>query len=602
VPFLHHDAAEIGARCVANIHDALPSLHPEAPRVATGLEAEIAHASGLAIHAPEAGLVRSATAREILLETPSGLRAFPLRSFDFAPRGAHVRQRPAVRAGQRVEPGELLATGPGVVSGELAVGHNLLVALVSGVTLGSSLMISERVLQRGQFTSLRLREYRLFLSSGTHEESFCAEIPGLDEDERAHLDEHGLARIGARVRGGEVLVGRTRRGFSFAEDEAPPPEDTSLRLPAGREGVVIGARILRRREAVMPRKAQALARVLVAELCPLEAGDLLGSRHGDRGTVARLVPVEDMPLLPDGTPVDLLLNPASVLESGAAGLLMETLAGALGVPVVAPPFAPITERQLRARGGGDGRIQLRDGMTGEPFAEPVTVGNLYLMKLPPLVREVQEVRSTGPTDPLTDLPVEGQGSAPGQLLDEDAVAALMAHGAAFTLREMMTGKGDAPEGREALLRMIRDHEEPTDHVTRGLDALIRELRAAALEIQAGEGDPAVAPPPAPPEPPPPEPPRTRKRRRRLQEGGPVSPTGGRGGRRGGPRGREACRGARRCGTRWAAPRSGWRRRPRGYGRTHGAAGAGRGPPGAAPRSRRGGRGRCDQGCPGEGRG
>jgi DNA-directed RNA polymerase subunit beta len=494
VPFLHHDAAEIGPRCVANLLDALPPLAPEPPRVAAGLEAEVAHASGLSVLAPTGGTVRGVNAREVVVDTDSGPLSLPLRSFELAPRGAYVRQRPVVRRGQRVEPGDLLAAGPGVACGEVALGHNLTVALVSGPTFGTSLVASERLLHQGKFTTLRLREHKIYVaSSGDGDEVFSAEIPGVDEEDRAHLDGRGLARVGARVRGGELLIGRVRTRAWNTPEELPEVQDRSLRMPAGRDGVVIGAWLESKREATMPRKAQARARVLVAELHPLSPGDLLGSRHGDRGTVARIAPVEDMPLLPDGTPVDLLLNPAYIAEEGAAGLLMELLAGALGIPLVAPPFgATLTEAQLRMRLGGDGRLRLRDGATGEFLEELATVGTLYVMKLPPLASEASEARSTGPTDPLTGLPVEGDGVAPGQLFDEDSVAALMAHGAAFTLRELLVHKGDAPSAREANPRMLQKHEEPADHVTRSLDALMRELRAAALEVQ---GIPSAAAPP-----------------------------------------------------------------------------------------------------------
>jgi DNA-directed RNA polymerase beta subunit len=434
----------------------------------------------------------SVLTREDLLATIHELLHRDLRGLP--PDDLDHLQAAVVRRGQRVAPGDLLAAGPGVACGEAALGHNLMVALVSGLTFGASLVVSERVLHQGKFTTLRLREHRIFAAStGDGEEAFTAEIPGVDGEDRAHLDGRGLARVGARVRGGELLIGRVRTRSWGTLEEPPEVTDRSLRMPAGRDGVVIGAWLEKRREASMPRKAQARARVLVAELHPLSPGDLLGSRHGDRGTVARIAPVEDMPLLPDGTPVDLMLNPAYIAEEGAAGVLMELLAGALGIPLVAPPFSTtLTEAQLRARLGGDGRVWLRDGTTGEFLENPATVGTLYVMKLPPLVGEVSEARSTGPVDLLTELPVEADGVAPGQLLDEDSVAALMAHGAAFSLREMLVHKGDAPAAREAVPWMLREHEEPADHVTQGLDALMRELRAAALEIQGKP--PAPAPP------------------------------------------------------------------------------------------------------------
>lgn len=492
IPFVSHDALETAAQGIENLRRAIPSMHPEAPDVATGLEAEIAHASGLSVLAPRDGHVAQANAREIVLEGGGETLRIPLRSFEWAPRGVVIRQRPVVRAGDLVACGDLLATGPGVASGEVACGHNLRVAFVSGVTIGASLVLSEQALRRGQFSSIHLWEFRCYVATtGLGKESFQRDIPGLEEDEVAHLDEQGLAQIGSRVRPGDILAGRGYLVSAFPGDDEEPAvaDDRSLRLPPGCEGVVIGAWIEKKREVVLPKKAHARARILVAGLRPIEAGDLLGSRHGDRGAVARVAPVEDMPILPDGTPVDLLMNPAYILESCAAGLLMEALAGAPGLPGIAPPFGALTEQQLRARLGGDGRVFLRDGTTGEPLDEPVTVGNLYMMKLSPLVDSAFEARSTGPLDPLSELPIKGGGVPAGQLIDEDTTTALMAHGASYTLREFLVHKGDSPSGRDSITRMLREHEAPEDHVTQGLDALIRELRSAGLDVQALDVEP-----------------------------------------------------------------------------------------------------------------
>ena len=503
LPFLQHNAPEAASRGVENLRISVPPLRSTAPLVATGLEAEVAHASGLSLKAPGDGEVLGVTPEAISLRMADGeLRSLSLRHFEIDPWGAVVLQRAVVRPGQRVHAGELLATGLGVASGEVATGHDLLVALVSGPTFGESLVVSEAVVQRGLFASIRLREYRILLGGVGDEEQFTAEVPGLDEEERASLEQDGLVRVGQRVRAGDVLVGRIRRRTGLSEEEVEV-EDTSLRLPAGREGVVVRCRIARKREAVLPRKAQAIARVTVAEPRPLEVGDLLGSRHGDRGTVARIAPVEDMPTLPDGTPVELLMNPAYVLEFGAAGLLMELLAGGPGVPVLVPPFGDAPEALLRARFPGSS-VVLRDGATGEPHQAPVSAGRLYMMRLPPLAGDTLEARSTGPTDPISGLPVEGRGVAPGQLFDEDGSTALLALGAAYTLQEMLATKGDAEDARAAVPAMLREHPEHREHVPRGLEALVRELRAAALDVQGLAPEdlpapslPAEAPPSAP---------------------------------------------------------------------------------------------------------
>jgi DNA-directed RNA polymerase subunit beta len=491
LPFVQHDDPDAAARGVENLRMSLPSLHGQTPLVATGMEAEVAHRSGLAVVAPARGRVLQADARVVVLDTEEGLESWDLRSFERAPRGV-VRQRPVVRAGQRVEAGELLAAGLGVVSGEAAAGENLVVALVAGPTLGASLVLSEAVVGRGAFTSVRIREYRALLAPrGSYEEDFTRDVPELEEEQREGLDEQGVARVGRRVQGGDWLAGRVRRSIPWIDGEEPVVEDISLRLPAGHEGVVVGAFLESRRQATLPRKVPARARVLVAERCAIEVGDRLGSRHGDRGTIARIAPAEDMPLLPDGTPVDLLMDPGYILEHRAVGLLLELLAGAPNLPVIVPPFAEVSEPQLLARLGA-ASVALRDGRTGEPLEQPVPVGRLYLMKLPFLARDTFQARSSGPLDPLTGLPTERDGVAPGQLVDEDMTTALMAHGAAYTLQEMLSSKGDADAGREAIPAMIRGHEPPQDHVPQGLDALFRELQAAALVVQGVE--PGEAPP------------------------------------------------------------------------------------------------------------
>jgi len=509
VPFLNHDDPEAAAVGIDSLRSAIPPLRPEVALVATGVEAEVAHASGLSVVARAPGVVTRVSGREVVVQGDEGDERYPLRVFEVAPRGALVLQRPVVRVGQRVAPKDLLATGPGVTAGELAVGHNLLTALVSGPTFGESLVVSERVVRDGLFAAVLLREYRATVSSAQGEEIFTDKIPGLDPEELAHLDERGLARVGSRVRGGDVLAGKILQQFAYSfslDEDVVSPEDRSLRLPVGREGVVIEARIEGRRDAALPKKIQARVRVLVGELRPLEVGDLLGSRHGDRGTVARIAPIEDMPLLPDGRPVDLLLNPALILERGATGLLMELLAGAIGIPLLSPPFLGLDEARLRQLLGGDGSVLLRDGCTGEFFDQPSQVGHLYVVRLPPLVGDTFEARSTGPYDPLTELPTADATAHPGQLIDENDVSALLAHGAAYTLRELLAGKADSPSGREELLRLIKTADEPGEHVPQGLDALMRELQASALIIEAlsppassphsGEGQPATSRPEA----------------------------------------------------------------------------------------------------------
>lgn len=523
VPFLSHDAHETAADGIASMRAALPPICSEPPLVGTGLEAEVAHSSGLTLLADVAGTVVRATCREVVVraddatDDEAATRVSPLRRHQPSARGARLHQRPAVRVGQRVAPGDLLATGPGVVAGELALGHNLLTALLPGDTFDCSLIVSERVLRDGLFTTLHLHTYQsLAVSAGFTEETFTSQLPGVDPEDTARLDERGLIRPGSRVRSGDLLVGKPRVDPRVAinalvsmenPDEDASLEaslDVSLRLPPGREGVVLDARIETRREVTLPKRTGSRARVVVATLQPLSVGDLLGSRHGERGTVARIAPVEDMPVMPDGRPVDLLLNPSLLLERCAAGTLMELLAGALGVPTLAPPFAPVTEAQLRARLGGDGRVWLRDGKTGETLDHPATVGILYMMKLPPLASDTMEVRSTGAYDPRTEQPAASHADPGGQLIDEGDVAALLAHGAAYNLRELLGSKSDDAAGRAELQAALLTGDEVSGAVPQSLDALFRELRACALHTEAAEHTETAEPPPtAPPTPAPP---------------------------------------------------------------------------------------------------
>jgi DNA-directed RNA polymerase subunit beta len=501
IPFLEHDDANRALMGSNMQRQAVPLLRPEAPVVATGLEREAARQSSLVVRAEAAGVVTHVDARCVVVD-----RVYPLRKFAAAS-GVCLNQRPAVTVGQRVKAGDVIADGPATSGGELALGRNVLVAFMTwqGYNYEDAIVLSERLVRDDVFTSLHVEEFTCDLREGRagEEERFTADVPGVPPRALEHLDEGGLVRVGARVLPGDLLVGKTvprtrteltpevrlLRGILGDDDRV----SDSLEVPAGVEGVVIEVQ----REAP-PRYdlgpgVRERVRVRLAGKRPIAVGDKMAGRHGNKGVVSKILPVEDMPYLPDGTPIDVLLNPLGVPSRMNVGQILEThlgwAAARLGFKAITPVFDGAGERQIRAclvEAGlpANGKTYLFDGRTGERFDQPVTVGTLYVLKLHHLVDDKVHARATGPYSLITQQPLGGKAREGGQRLGEMEVWALEAYGAAATLREMLTLKSDDVEGRaRAYEALARGDEPPPPGTPASVEVLRQELRGLGISLE-----------------------------------------------------------------------------------------------------------------------
>lgn len=470
VPFAVHDAPERWSAGARNLREALPPLRATTPRVASALDARVAATANIAARA--AGEVVKVSAREVVVRGDGDEVTHPLRSFEPA-RGGVIRERPCVAEGDRVAAGDALAQAHGVVDGTLACGDDVLVALMpwAGFNDHGAVAVSERLVREGRLCTAQVRVVTGSLGravGGRHE--LTRDAADLDAGDRARLDDEGLARVGARVREGDALAGR-----SLVRKDAA--EGASLRAPRGCEGVVTRAEVYR-----PDRRAEGttVVRVWVVERRPLSVGDLVGSRHGERSAVARIVAEEDLPLLDDGRAVEAVVNPAAVFEDGdAVGILCEMMASGGASPIELPRVVSCCERHP---GGGEA-VRLRDGRTGELFLAPVSVGALHLLKLTPLVDDVFEARARGPRDDTTREPVGDAAHAPGQPFDEDAVSALMAWGAAETLRETLGARGDDPHAADALdAALARGEAHAVATGAQAFARFMKTLQAAGLDV------------------------------------------------------------------------------------------------------------------------
>ncbi|MGB4070143.1 MAG: DNA-directed RNA polymerase subunit beta, partial [bacterium] len=422
IPFLEHDDANRALMGSNMQRQAVPLLRTEAPLVGTGMEAKTARDSGVVVVAREAGTVVRVTADEIVVETDAGnLQRYKLLKFQRSNQGTCINQRPIVRKGQRVEKGEVIADGPSTDQGELALGRNVLVAFMpwEGYNYEDAILISEKLVKDDVFTSIHIEEYESEArDTKLGPEEITRDIPNVGEDVLKDLDERGIIRIGAEVRPGDILVGKvTPKGETeltaeerllraiFGE-KAREVRDTSLRVPHGEGGIVVDVKVFSRDngDELSPGVNQ-LVRVYIAQKRKISEGDKMAGRHGNKGVIARILPEEDMPFLPDGTPVEIVLNPLGVPSRMNIGQVLETHLGwaakSLGLHVASPIFDGAREGEIREflRKAGlpeDGKTELRDGRTGLPFDHQVTVGYIYMLKLVHLVDDKIHARSTGP--------------------------------------------------------------------------------------------------------------------------------------------------------------------------------------------------------------
>lgn len=510
IPFLENDDAGRALMGANMQRQAVPLVRSEAPLVGTGIEARVAHDSGVLVTAHRAGTVTRVTAREIVVDCgKDGQDTYELMKFGRSNQGTCMNQKPVVRVGQKVERGDLLADGPSTDHGELALGRNVLVAFMpwEGYNFEDAILISERLVRDDVFTSIHIEEHECEArDTKLGPEEITRDIPNVGEDVLKNLDERGIIRVGAEVMPGDILVGKvTPKGETeltaeerllraiFGE-KAREVRDTSLRVPHGESGIVVDVKVFYREagDELGPGVNQ-LVRCYVAQKRKISEGDKMAGRHGNKGVIAKILPDEDMPFLPDGRPVDIVLNPLGVPSRMNIGQILETHLGwaarALGIWISSPVFDGATEDDVadyleKAGLPRDGKIQLRDGRTGLPFDSRVTVGYAYMLKLAHLVDDKIHARSTGPYSLVTQQPLGGKAQFGGQRFGEMEVWALEAYGAAYTLQELLTVKSDDVVGRvKTYEAIVKGENVPEPGVPESFKVLIKELQSLALDVK-----------------------------------------------------------------------------------------------------------------------
>ncbi len=524
IPFLEHDDANRALMGSNMQRQAVPLLRPERPLVGTGLEAQAARDSGMVIVSRTDGEVTFVSADYIRVRDNNGREIeYQLQKYQRSNQDTCLNQRPIVFIGDQVQAGQVLADGSATQEGELALGQNIIVAYMpwEGYNYEDAILISERLVYDDVYTSIHVEKYEIEArQTKLGPEEITREIPNVAEDSLRQLDETGIIRIGAWVEQGDILVGKvTPKG----ESDQPPEEkllraifgekardvrDNSLRVPNGEKGRVVDVRVFTREQGdELPPGANMVVRVYVAQKRKIQVGDKMAGRHGNKGIISRILPIEDMPYLPDGTPVDIVLNPLGVPSRMNVGQVYECLLGWAGENLNARfKVVPFDEmhgqeksretvhgklQQAREERGADwvfnptdpGKIQIYDGRTGDPFDRPVTVGIAYMLKLVHLVDDKIHARSTGPYSLVTQQPLGGKAQQGGQRFGEMEVWALEAFGAAYTLQELLTVKSDDMQGRnEALNAIVKGKAIPRPGTPESFKVLMRELQSLCLDV------------------------------------------------------------------------------------------------------------------------
>src|SRR5216684_2826618 len=510
IPFLEHDDANRALMGSNMQRQAVPLLKPSAPLVGTGMEERTARDSGQVALSPADGVVESVTGEQIVVRDEAGqMHTRKLRKYIRTNQGTCFTQRPIVVRGQRVREGQPLADSSSTDAGELALGQNVLVSFMSweGGNFEDAILLNEKLVRDDTFTSIHIEKHEVEArDTKLGPEEITRDIPNVGEDSLRDLDENGIIRVGAEVKAGDILVGKiTPKGETeltaeerllraiFGE-KAREVKDTSLRVPHGERGKVVNVQVFERdSDAELPAGVNKMVRVSIAQKRKISAGDKMAGRHGNKGVVSRILPQEDMPFLPDGRPVDIILNPLGVPSRMNVGQILETHLGwaadQIGVKFATPVFDGATEadirEQLRRAGLPEsGKILLRDGRTGEPFDQEITVGYIYMLKLVHLVEDKIHARSTGPYSLITQQPLGGKAQFGGQRFGEMEVWALEAYGAAHTLQEILTVKSDDVVGRVKTYEAIVKGEDIFQPgVPESFKVLVKELQSLGLAVE-----------------------------------------------------------------------------------------------------------------------
>ena len=510
IPFLEHDDVKRSLMGSNMQRQAVPLLIPESPIVGTGMEYKAARDSEITITAKNAGIVEKVTADEITVRNKKNeLDKYRLRKFKRTNGGTCINQRPVVQKGEMVNVGDILADGPATKNGEMALGRNVLIAFSTweGYNYEDAVLISERLVKEDVYTSIHIEEYDCECrDTKLGPVEITRDIPYVGDDVLKDLDENGIIRIGAEVRPGDILVGKvTPKGETeltaeerllraiFGE-KSREVRDTSLKVPHGEAGTVVDIKVFTREnsEELAPGVNQVI-RCYIATKRKISVGDKMAGRHGNKGVISRILPEEDMPYLPDGTPVDIVLNPMGIPSRMNLGQVLEVHLGmaarALGWKVATPVFDGAKDYEIEdlleeAGLRRDGKTELYDGRTGEKFIKPITVGVMYMMKLHHLVDDKIHARSTGPYGMVTQQPLGGKAQFGGQRFGEMEVWALEAYGAAYSLQEMLTVKSDDVVGRvKTYEAIVKGENVPEPGVPEGFKVLVKELQALGLDIK-----------------------------------------------------------------------------------------------------------------------
>jgi DNA-directed RNA polymerase subunit beta len=545
IPFLEHDDANRALMGSNMQRQAVPLLRAEAPLVGTGMEFRAAYDAGDIITAKNAGVVSEVAADSITIATDGGeYETYRVEKFHRSNQGTCFNQRPVVSEGERIEKGQVLADGPSTDLGEMALGKNLLVAFMSweGHNYEDAIILNQRLVQDDVLSSIHIEEHEVDArDTKLGPEEITRDIPNVSEEVLADLDDRGIIRIGADVVPGDILVGKvTPKG----ETELTPEErllraifgekarevrDTSLKVPHGESGKIIGVRVFDREEGdELPPGVNRLVRVYIAQKRKIKEGDKLAGRHGNKGVISKIMPAEDMPFLEDGTPVDVVLNPLGVPGRMNVGQILETHLGwaaaagwkvdptdprARNLPdqvkeaprrtkVATPVFDGAREEELAlvlestlptddgfTLVGGDGKAQLFDGRSGEPYPGRISVGYIYILKLLHLVDDKIHARSTGPYSMITQQPLGGKAQFGGQRFGEMEVWALEAYGAAYALQELLTIKSDDVLGRVKVYEAIVKGENiPEPGIPESFKVLVKEMQSLCLNVEVLSSD------------------------------------------------------------------------------------------------------------------
>ena len=508
IPFLEHDDGKRALMGANMQRQAIPLLKPEAPIVGTGIEAIAAKDSGAVIISKADGVVDYVDSKKIIVKNLKGTDTYYLSGYERSNAGTCYHQVPIVRVGDKVKMGQVIADGPSTEKGEMALGRNVTVAFMNynGYNYEDAVILNERLVRDDVYTSIHIEDYQIECrDTKLGPEEFTRDIPNVSEEARKNLDENGIIRIGTEVKDDDILVGKvTPKGVAELTSEEKllhaifgektrEVRDTSLRVPHGGEGIVHDVKIFTKEDSdELPAGVSKIVRVYIAQKRKISVGDKMAGRHGNKGVISLILPSEDMPYMENGETVDILLNPLGVPSRMNIGQILEMHLGAaakeLNIKVATPVFAGATRSEIidslkEAGLSDDGKMQLYDGRTGEPFDNRASVGIMYMIKLNHMVDDKLHARSTGPYSLVTQQPLGGKAQFGGQRFGEMEVWALYAYGAANILQEMMTTKSDDVVGRVKVYEaIVKGNEIPTSGVPESFRVLIKEFQALGLDM------------------------------------------------------------------------------------------------------------------------